>query len=123
MDWYFCVLIHNNCFQSFVCYVGKLLWEGIVADILKEFGDVLDIEKKPITLDGRLPDSKEMKSLRKQVKVAAEKIKVGRWHWIPVLIVFTVVFKKTDFFQTFIGIYNVILYNSLEIVHGFIFYF
>ena len=62
-----------------MCYVGKLVWEEIVADILKEFGDVLDIEKKPITLDGSRSDSKGMKSLRKRLKMAAEKIKVGRF--------------------------------------------
>ncbi|XP_072045771.1 uncharacterized protein [Amphiura filiformis] len=54
---------------------AKAVWEQIVTNIVREFGDILDIEAEPISVNGCVHDSKEMKSLRECIGKAAENIK------------------------------------------------
>ncbi|XP_072048644.1 uncharacterized protein [Amphiura filiformis] len=54
------------------------VWEQIMTNSVREFGDVLDIETGPITVNGCVHNSKEMKSLRKCIGNAADKIRGSR---------------------------------------------
>ncbi|XP_072015116.1 uncharacterized protein [Amphiura filiformis] len=54
---------------------AKAVWQHFVTNIVREFGDVLDIETEPITVNGCVHNSKDMKSLRKCIGKAADKIR------------------------------------------------
>ena len=45
--------------------------------MVEEFGDELDIASEPIIVDGRVPYSKGMDDLRKQLQITADNIRAS----------------------------------------------
>ena len=45
--------------------------------MVEEFGDELDIASEPVIVDGRVPHSKEMNNLRKQLQITADNIRAS----------------------------------------------
>ena len=57
--------------------LAQSVWTEIVTKIVGEFGDELDIESEPIIVNGRVPYSKGMRNLRKQLEITANKIRAS----------------------------------------------